>query len=185
MIKIKRPKVEPKVSAGSMADIAFLLLIFFLVATTLVQEKGIMMQLPPDVPLTETPIKDRNLFKILINSNNQFLVEGELRNNLKGLEKEVKAFVMNPNNNPTLSEKPSEAIISIKAQRGTKYSYFIETLDAIKEAYYQLYGERVGLSSSEFRKLDRENPGENKLYLTAREGLPMNISIAEPDKINP
>lgn len=182
MIKIKKKKTEPKVSAGSMADIAFLLLIFFLVATTLMQEKGIMMQLPPDVPPTNVHVKDRNLFRILINSKDQFLIEGEVRKDLDGLEEEVKTFVMNPEGRPVLAETPKEAIISIKAQRGAKYASFIKTLDAVKEAYYQLYGERVGLSSAEFRRLDREEPRQNEKYVAAREGLPMNISIAEPDK---
>lgn len=183
MFKLKKPKTEPKVSTGSMADIAFLLLIFFLVATTLIQDKGLIIQLPPDVPPTEIPIKERNLFKILINSKNQFLIEGETAPDLSDLTLDIKEFVMNPAKNPDLSENPEKAVISIKAQRGTKYVYFIEALDQIKEAYYQLYGERLGISSTQFRKLDRTDPDENQRYLDAKKGLPMNISIAEPDKI--
>ncbi len=183
MIKLRKPKSEPKVSAGSMADIAFLLLIFFLVATTLVQDKGLLMQLPPDAPPTESPIKERNLFKILINSKNQFLIEGEIAPDLSGLVSDVNEFVMNPEGSPYLSENPDKAIISLKAQRGTKYIHFIEALDRIKEAYYQLYGERLGITSTEFRQLDRSHHEQNQQYLTAKRGLPMNISIAEPDKI--
>lgn len=184
MIRLKKPKSVPKVSAGSMADIAFLLLIFFLVATTLMQDKGLMLQLPPDVPPTETRIKDRNLFKIRINSKNQFLIEEKIVEDLHNLKEEVMDFVLNPNANPSLSESPDKAIISIKTQRGTSYSNFIDVLDEVKEAYYTMYGDRIGLSSKEFRALDKKNPLQNELYLTARAGLPMNISIAEPDKIN-
>ncbi|MEQ9405135.1 MAG: biopolymer transporter ExbD [Cyclobacteriaceae bacterium] len=183
MIKLKRTRLEPQVSAGSMADIAFLLLIFFLVATKFIEDRGLLMQLPPDVPPTDTPIRERNLFKIRINSQNQFLVENKVRQNLDGLIEEIKLFVLNPKNDPTLAEAPHKGIISVKAQRGTKYAYFIETLDLIKEAYYQIYGERVGLSSAEYRRLNRDNPLENEKYLRGKEGLPMNISIAEPDKI--
>ena len=185
MIKLKKPKNEPKVSAGSMADIAFLLLVFFLVATTLQQDKGLMMQLPPDVPPTNVNILERNLFKIRINSSNQFLIQNEVRNDLKTLTAEVKAFVMNRGANPKQSDSPKEAIISIKTQRGTKYENFILVLDEVKEAYYQLYGERVGMTSEEFRKLDRDNPAELALYQEARYDFPMNISIANPDPKSP
>lgn len=181
MIRFKKPANEPKVSTGSMADIAFLLLIFFLVATTLQQDKGLMMQLPPDVPPTEIPIKERNLFKIRINSSNQFLIQNEIRNELAGLPDEIKTFVNNNGENPTLSISPKDAIISIKTQRGTSYENFILVLDLVKEAYYQMYGERVGLTSDEFRKLDQDDPKQLALYQKARHDLPMNISIANPD----
>lgn len=183
MIRLNRPKSEPKVSAGSMADIAFLLLIFFLVATTLEQEKGLMMQLPPDVPPKDTPIKERNLFKIRINSSNQFLIQNKVRKELSGLTNEIKAFVNNNGVNPSLSISPRDAVVSIKTQRGTSYENFILVLDLVKESYYQLYGERVGLTADEFRQLDRDDPKQLALYQKARLDLPMNISIAEPDKI--
>ncbi len=181
-MKLGRIKSEPKVSAGSMADIAFLLLIFFLVATNLVRDQGLMNQLPPDVPPSEVEIKTRNLFKILINSNDEFLIEDE-PGTIEGLTKDIKEFVLNPMNDPKLSETPQKAIISIKANRGTHYKSFIAALDEVKEAYYQMYGERVGLSSDEFRRLDRDNPRQAELYQLGREGLPMNISIANPEKI--
>jgi len=110
-------------------------------------------------------------------------VEGEIKASLDGLTSEIKEFVLNPENNPALAETPKKAIISIKAQRGAKYSYFIEVLDLTKEAYYQIYGGRVGLSSAEYRHLNRDNPRENEKYLQGKEGLPMQISIAEPDKV--
>lgn len=182
-MKIKKPKLEPKVSAGSMADIAFLLLIFFLVATSLAQDKGVMMQLPPDAPPEDMPIKAKNLFKIQINSKNQYLIEDEIRSDLEGLTQEIQDFVLNPHKNPELSENPKKAIISIKANRGAEYKYFISVLDQIKEAYYQMYGERVNMTADAFRKLNRDNPEERQLYELARKDLPMNISIAEPDKI--
>lgn len=184
MIRFKQPTNEPKVSAGSMADIAFLLLIFFLVATTLQQDKGLMMQLPPDVPPTDTPVKERNLFKIRINSSNQFLVEEEIKPDLAGVIDEIKAFVLNNGADPRLSESPKDAIISIKTQRGTDYAHFILVLDMVKEAYYQMYGERVGLTSDEFRQLDKDDHQQYALYQEARKDLPMNISLANPDKLN-
>ncbi len=178
----KKRRISVEVSAGSMADIAFLLLIFFLVATTLNKDEGIMTQLPPDVPPHEFVLHERNHFKIHINSNNNFLIEDEPRENLDDLIEEVKAFVMNPTKQPHLADSPQEAIVSIKTQRGTDYGYFIKALDNVKEAYYQMYGERVGLTSDQFRALDRSNPNELQLYNQARENFPMKISIAEPDQ---
>lgn len=183
-MKLNRTKLEPKVSAGSMADIAFLLLIFFLVSTSILQDKGLMLQLPPDVPPTDTPINERNLFKVLINSKNEYLIEGKVRTDLKGLTDEIKAFVKNPYADPSLSESPEKAVISIKTQRGAQYASFVSVLDLVKESYYQMYGEKVGLSSDEFRGLNKSKPKEYALYQKARQNLPMNISIADPDKLD-
>ncbi len=180
MIPKRNKRSEVSISAGSMADIAFLLLIFFLVATTLDKDKGLMIQLPPEAPPTPTEIHERNLFKIHINSKNQFLVENEVRTSLDDLVLEIKEFVLNPLSSGLLADSPQEAIISIKTQRGTKYGVFIEVLDKVKEAYYQMYGEKVGLTSDEFRNLKRTDPSQLEMYQFARAGFPMNISIAEP-----
>ena len=84
---------------------------------------------------------------------------------------------------PTSSDDPKEAVVSFKADRGTSYDIYIAILDELQAAYYEIYGERVGLTADEFRALDRKKPSEMAKYKTAREGLPMNISIAEPTKI--
>jgi hypothetical protein len=69
----------PEINAGSMADIAFLLLVFFLMVTTIDTEKGILRQLPPPVPddLIIPDVRQRNVFEVLVNANNNLLVEGE------------------------------------------------------------------------------------------------------------
>lgn len=164
-----------------MADMAFLLLIFFLVATNFLQDRGLTMQLPPPVEKTKIELKDRNVFKILINSRNQFLIENEIRSDISGLADELVQFITNPSADASMSESPDKAIISVKAQRGTEYANFIHALDEAKEAYYRIYGDRVGLSSTEFRKLDLNKPRDRALYQKARAGLPMAISIANPD----
>ena len=69
----------PEVNAGSMADIAFLLLIFFLVTTTIEVDSGINSKLPPDEPpKDDVRIKQKNIFTVELNKNNQMLVEGDL-----------------------------------------------------------------------------------------------------------
>jgi biopolymer transport protein ExbD len=182
-MKITRKLNQEPVNTGSMADIAFLLLIFFLVSTTILQEKGLMITLPPDKEKQEVmPVNDRNLFKISINSKNEFLIQDEPRRDLVGLREELRMFILNPTEASDLAESPKKAIISLKSNRGTDYAAFIAVLDELKGAYYNIYGERVGLSGDEYRHLDLDNPRQLALYEKGKEGVPMNISIAEPNK---
>ncbi|MEP0987329.1 biopolymer transporter ExbD [Ekhidna sp.] len=197
----------PEVSSGSMADIAFLLLIFFLVTTTIANDKGILMQLPPppepDQPIVE--FQERNIFKILANSNDQLLVENEpFEKPMSELKEEIKAFILNfgdpdqagidtynslpsqmkarAKQSPESSDHPGKAVVSFKANRGTSYELYIDVLDAAQAAYNEIYGERVGLTSDEFLQLDQSVDVELRMYKQARAGIPRAISIAEPDK---
>ncbi len=89
----------PEISSGSMADIAFLLLIFFLVTTTIANDKGIALLLPPrddQMEEKDVDIQQRNIFKILANSKDQLLVEDEpWRKGPEVLKEEVKKFILN------------------------------------------------------------------------------------------
>lgn len=95
-----------EINAGSMADIAFLLLIFFLVTTTMDTDTGIMRQLPPPLdPNIEPPeVKERNVYVVLANANNQLLVENEYMD-IKDLREGAIEFLTNPRNLETLPEK--------------------------------------------------------------------------------
>lgn len=183
MFRTKERKETDSVNAGSMADIAFLLLIFFLVSTTIQTQKGLMLPLPAEQDPQTVPMNERNIYKIRINSKNELLVEGEPRLNLVGLKEDIKTHVLNEGRLPNYSINPKKAIISLKTNRGTNYETFINVLDEIKGAYYQIYGERVGLSADEYRALDKDDPLQYDLYLKGKEDIPMNISIAEPDNI--
>lgn len=200
-------KEAPEIPAGSMADIAFLLLIFFLVTTTIASDKGILNFLPPkqdpNVPPPDIKVNERNIFTILINANDQLLVEGEY-GSTEGLDEDVKSFILNfgaPDEggqalynslpaslqslalrDPASSDDPSEAIVSIKTNRGTSYDIYLEVFDLVKKAYFDIYAARVNLSSDEYRALSAEMPGESELQDKGKEGIPMAISIAEPDK---
>lgn len=95
-----------EINAGSMADIAFLLLIFFLVTTTMDQDIGILRQLPPPVPEDQPDppeVKQRNVYEVLVNSNNQLLVEGK-RMDIRDLKAGAKEFYENPTNSPDLPQ---------------------------------------------------------------------------------
>ena len=199
----------PAVNSSSMADIAFLLLVFFLVTTTIATDKGLTLTLPPKADPNEPPPditkNQRNIFKILVNSSDRILVEDEPMTDVTELRSMVKDFVLNfgqvdeeaqtlynglPQSLKALSLKtesssdnPKEAVISFKADRGTSYDIYISILDELQGAYYEIYGERVGLTADEFRGLDRKKSDEQAKYTAARNGFPMNISIAEPTKI--
>lgn len=201
-----------EVNSGSMADIAFLLLIFFLVTTTIANDKGIAMRLPPKPDLNNPPPEvtknDRNIFKILANSKDRLLVEDEPLKDVNVLKEEIKKFVLNfgkPSDegnmlynslSPTLrsyvnskgrsplsSDEPGEAVVSFKADRGTSYELYVQVLDQINAAYNEIYGQRVGISGNEFLSLDKKDPDQKEMYLKARKGIPRAISIAEPNKI--
>lgn len=182
----KKNRGGAEVNSSSMADIAFLLLVFFLVTTTIPNEKGLMLQLPqkqdPNVPPPEVKQKDRNIFKIRINSADKLLVEDEPLTDVDALKEMAKEHIMNPANSSQFAESPQKAIVSLKNDRGTSYEMFINVLDQLQGAYYEIWAERVGLTSQEYRNLDRKNPDELELYERGREGIPMAISIAQPSK---
>jgi len=210
MARKNRPTAE--IPNGSMADIAFLLLIFFLVTTTIANDKGIAMLLPPkpdpNQPPPEVTENARNIFKILANSQDKLLVEDEPLTDVFELREMVKSFILNfgspgeegvaiYNSLPASmksyislngrrvdsSDDPKTAIVSFKADRGTSYELYVQVLDQVNAAYNDVYGERIGLSANEFLQLDRDDPIQDKKYLSARQGIPRAISIAEPNKI--
>jgi biopolymer transport protein ExbD len=202
-------RMSNEINAGSMADIAFLLLIFFLVTTTIASDKGILNILPPkqdpNVPPPDIKKNERNIYNVLINANNDLLVEGDYRRSAEGLDQDFKAFIMNfgaPDEEATAlynslpaslqaqaqrkadsSDDPGEAVISIKTNRGTSYEVFLEVFDLAKKAYFEIYAERVGLTADEYRRLNGDSEATKALQDKGKEGIPMAISIAEPDKI--
>jgi biopolymer transport protein ExbD len=205
----KKERVSQEVNSGSMADIAFLLLIFFLVTTTIASDKGILNILPPkldpNIPPPDIKKNERNIYNILINANDDLLVEGEYRRTADGLDKDIKNFILNfgaPDEEAAAlfnslpaslqglaqrrsdsSDHPKEAVVSIKTNRGTGYERFLEVFDLAKKAYFDIYAERVNLTADEYRALSGEDEATKALQDKGKEGIPMAISIAEPDKI--
>ena len=205
----KKNRMVQEVNAGSMADIAFLLLIFFLVTTTIASDKGILNVLPPkvdpNVPPPDIQKNERNIYTILVNANDDLLVEGEYRDNADGLDKDVKAFVLNfgapdeeaaalynslpaslqaeAKRDPESSDHPAEAVVSIKTNRGTSYEKYLEVLDLVKKAYFDIYATRANLTTDEYRALGGKDDAEQALIDKGKEGIAMQISIAEPDKL--
>ncbi len=140
--KSVKDRMSNEINAGSMADIAFLLLIFFLVTTTIVEDKGIRVKLPPwsEEEPDITKLKTRNVFSVLVNAQNQLLVRGE-PTDIRNLKEDAKEFINNPNNREDLAEKPTKAIISLKNDRGTEYKTYLEVYNELKAAYNELWDE--------------------------------------------
>ena len=179
-----------EVNAGSMADIAFLLLIFFLVTTTMDVDTGITRSLPPPIEDdTDIDIKERNVFKVLVNSADNLLVEGR-EGSLSTLKDETKYFMRNPNDDPNLPEKRLETInllgevwisrgvVSLKNDRGTSYDMYIRVQNELTAAFREL---REELSIDKFgTRFDNLTDDQKKAIQSA---VPVAISEAEPEDI--
>lgn len=180
------PRPVPEIPNASMADIAFLLLTFFLVTTTVANDKGLTLLLPPPPEANQEQdvrIQERNLFKIQINSFDALLVEGEpYTGSMRELSDMIKEFVQNNNVDPESSETPEKAIVSFKTDRGTTHKKFVEVLDAAQRAYYEMYASKIGVTVDVWRDI-ASDPEKKAEYNRSREGIPMNISIAEPTKV--
>ncbi|MCB0661758.1 MAG: biopolymer transporter ExbD [Saprospiraceae bacterium] len=139
-----RSRMANEINASSMADIAFLLLIFFLVTTTIDVDKGILVKLPPwsDEKPDIQKLATRNVFSVLVNANNQLLVRGEPAT-LDDLRERAKEFIINPSKREDLAERPTKAIISLKNDRGTNYETYLEVYNELMGAYNELWDEEA------------------------------------------
>lgn len=180
MFKNKRERDDAEVPGSSLADIAFLLLIFFLLVTTIDVDTGIGLVLPPkpEEDVEPPPIKERNLLNILVNANGEVLLDEE-PTPISEVKQSVKDFVDNNGESSDLSESPDKAVISIKTDRQTQYSIYIDMLDEVMGAYQELREqasqENLGVSYEDLEDDSEEQDQINDMY-------PKKISIAEPDE---
>lgn len=165
----------PEVNAGSMADIAFLLLIFFLVTTTIETDAGLDRMLPPiEPPEDEVVIKQKNIFQVNINKNGQLLADDELID-IKQLRAKAMEFLDNNGDGTCTfckgkkdvesSDNPDKAIISLKNDRETKYSTYITVQNELVGAYNNLRDrESQRLFKRDFTAMESEylNPETDK-----------------------
>lgn len=182
-------RATPEVNAGSMADIAFLLLIFFLVTTTMNTDTGLQRRLPPwtqETNAQDQEVNKRNVFQVLVNGRDWLMVDGQ-RMDVTQLREKVIEFVENPQNNPNLSEqvaknipllgnvRVSKGVISLQNDRGTSYKMYMMVQNEIVAAYNLLrekasqerFGKKYDLLSNE------EQEAIKKMY-------PQQISEANP-----
>lgn len=184
-----RKSKTTEVNAGSMADIAFLLLIFFLVTTTMDVDTGIMRILPPPLPKDiEVPdVKERNIMNILISSQDRLLVNRK-PGDIRTIKNEVIDFMSihldNPDY-PEVKEKEipllgniltSKGIISLKNDRGTSYEMYIKIQDELASAFKVL---RDKLSIEHFGKKYSDLIDEEQISAIEK-AIPIRVSEAEP-----
>ncbi len=187
----RNKRAIPEINAGSMADIAFLLLIFYLVTTTMDTDKGINRKLPPwDEELVEDPppIKERNIFTVLVNSNDQLLVEDEYLEISQLREKAMEFIDNNGDGSCTYckgfkvsssSDNPDKAVISLQNDRGTSYGMYVKVQNELVAAYEDLrekYAEEEYGKS--YRGMDEEE--DKDLLSEIKKAYPQKISEAEP-----
>jgi biopolymer transport protein ExbD len=185
-------KKLPEVPAASLADIAFMLLIFFLVATQMNTDTGLERRLPQWVEEeqeTEQDVNERNVFVVLVNRNNDLLVEGQW-SKVSELREKTKEFMANMNNDPNLPEKePKEiplfgevmvtkGVISLQNDRDTKYEMYIAVQSELVGAINDL---RNDLAQSKFGRTYEKCSEEQQSAL--KEIYPSRISEAEPKRI--
>lgn len=172
-----------------MADIAFLLLIFFLVTTTIKTDKGILHKLPPwsDEPVEDIEMNQRNTMIVLINSKDQLLVDG-IPASVDELRDMAKTFLDNRGKDPNKSENPRKAVISLQNDRGTSYGIYLEVQNELKAAYRELrdaYAEtKYGTTFEGLKGESQQDQAENmdKIKDVVAE-YPMRLSEAEPKEI--
>jgi len=168
----------PEVNAGSMADIAFLLLIFFLVTTTIEKDSGINRKLPPIEETEEDVIiKQKNIFTVLLNGKDQLLVEDELME-IKDLRAAAVEFLDNNGDksctycngakDPSSSDNPDKAIISLKNERETSYAAYISVQNELVAAYNVLRNKRALELGSQQGFLDMDFVQMQKNFKDAR-----------------
>lgn len=199
----------PEINAGSMADIAFLLLIFFLVTTTMDVDTGITRLLPP-IPEkdqnVEVSVKERNVLVVLINRDDQLMVDGEVMD-LRSLKIKTIEFFSNPTNSESLPEMEevnvlfppglssrfpdghgtflvSKGVVSLQNDRSTTYGKYLQVQDVLVSA---VNGLRRQFSMEYFgREYDDLNPlnfVDDEIIKGIKKVYKMNISEAEPKNI--
>ncbi len=197
-------RAAPEVNAGSMADIAFLLLIFFLVTTTIETDRGISRKLPPIPEENIEPpiIKQKNIFTVIVNRDNRLLVEDELMqlqdlrqaaveflDNGGGIGEEACDYCQGPRDTNS-SDNPEKAIISLVNDRKTEYRTYISVQNELVAAYNQLRNrEAQRLYGMDFQEMEQRyndpNFRGNKETLKERIDIiqsmyPQKLSEAEP-----
>lgn len=183
----------PEVPAASLADIAFMLLIFFLVTTTMDVDSGLERRLPqwvdPETLDDDQQIKERNVFVVLVNRNNDLLVENEYAD-IGNLRERAKEFMANPYNDETLPEKEptqvpyfgevmvTKGVISLRNDLDTQYGTYIAVQNELVAAINEL---REELARQQFGKAYAELDSDQQDAI--RQIYPSRISEAEPKKV--
>ncbi|MDE1207756.1 ExbD/TolR family protein [Tenacibaculum larymnensis] len=202
---------NPEINAGSMADIAFLLLIFFLVTTTMDVDSGIPKKLAEKTDVKPPIIKEKNIFQVSINRNNQLLVEdqamelkdlkdaaikfidngGGIGNPMPGMEVGTTCNYCKGDKDPESSDHPTKAVISVESDRGTEYGTYVAVQNELLRAYTELRNrlcqEKYGMSFTEleqaFKDSARKDESLRKKVEDIKASYPQIISDTDPTNV--
>jgi biopolymer transport protein ExbD len=184
----------PDINASSQADIAFLLLVFFLVATTMNTDKGLVRVLPPippeDVKVEDQKVKTRNVLLVFVNAAGQIMA-GDESMDIRGLKEKTKEFILNPLDDENLPEKKdteieledgtkwtypvSEGVVSLQTTRDTNYEVYIMVQNELARAFNEV---RDDVAMSKFGNVFSELTEDQRTAVT--KAVPLKISEAEP-----
>ncbi len=172
----KKKSHEASIPTSSMADIAFLLLIFFLVATVIDVDTGIGLTLPEYIPpeeIEEVKVDPDRMAAILINETGEVLLDGKPIS-LFQIKNTLKPRIISKIDLP----KKKKLIVSLKTDRKTVYNAYISALDQIKMAYFEVRDEYSSSKfGSKFKDINEEAQKDVK------DAIPIIISLAEPEAI--
>ena len=200
----------PEVNGGSLADIAFLLLIFFLVTTTMDTDTGITRLLPPEPEedqITDVKVNKRNVLVVLLNRSDLLMVGGEVMDRLALKEKTMEFFTnpLNKEDLPVMEEteiqfppgssslltpdgmwrgKVSKGVISLQNDRTTTYGAYLQVQNELVAAVNTLRNDFCRLYfDKEYDELNTANPIEEEIQAGIRKRYKMNISESDPKSI--
>ena len=188
----RKKRKTPGINGSSSADIAFMLLLFFLLVSSMDTDQGLPRRLPNPPDNKEKPdevdLNKRNILIVMVNSNNQVLCGGE-EVTLDQLKEKAKEFIENPNNSENLPLKEEvdvpifgkkmitkQHLISLQCDRGTKYQTYIDVQNSLAAAYNDL---RDVVSQEQFGKKFRELDDDEQIS-AVQKYYPQKISEAEP-----
>ena len=186
-------KPLPALNTTSTGDIAFLLLIFFLVATTMDVDKGIQRRLPPmpdeNQKQQDIKVNRRNIVVVRINAQDRILAGGTPMD-ITQVKDKIKEFIVNPANSESLPEKEmkdiegfgqyavSKGVVSLQNDRGTSYSAYLRVQNEIVKAFNEIRDDFAMVNyGSKYADLDEEK------QRIVRDAVPQSISEAEPKDV--
>ena len=191
----RKKRETPGINSSSTADMAFILLIFFLITTSMDTDKGLARRLPPPPDPSQKQqdnviVKERNVLQVRLNKDNQLMVGSEYME-VGQLKAKAKEFIANPNNEENLPEKhvknipmlggecmvTEKHVISVTNDGGTSYQAYIDVQNELVAAYNELRDE---LSKAKFGQLYAELEEDQQKAI--RDFYPQKISEAEPKK---
>ena len=188
----RKKKKVPEINASSMADISFLLLIFFLVTTTMDTDSGITRRLPPPVenPDMDVKVKERNILNVMINKYDKLMVNGK-PSQVEDLKEITKDFITPKPNDETAPEvevkeidlignfMTNKGVVSLKNDRGTSYQMYIAVQNELAKAFNEL---REEVSRQYFNTSYSSLTDKDKID-AVNKAVPVRISEAEPEEI--